>query len=378
MLGAVLGQVHEPADQPGRRVALVHRQLAVGRRGHVDDVFHDGRAARAYDRALSFKDDVLIAKHAGQFRGHAALADVQRAALHQVDLPALVLEVVEGELGVHRSPVRGLQVGHHAAHVLDEGRFLHQPVEGQGSREQLAVRAVGEEPLGFLVAVSEQIQGQVRPLGDDVHEVPGQQLVGGQVEHVHLALGVAADLIDARLGALVGHVEGHHPGVVVVPAVDRPGAQAEDHADHSRGRVDLLVPHVRVVRLGHAGDLRVVELPVERAGDALDEQRHLLVAIEHAALSPVAQGLLAHGAGVNRAHRGEEVLQALVPRALVDAEDALVLAREAVAEGVLQQTAGANQDGGLPEVIEHVREVAVDLRGEGAGLNPPASFFGTL
>ena len=42
------------------------------------------------------------------------------------------------------------------------------------------------------------------------------------------------------------------------------------------------------------------------AGNALDEQRHLFVLAEQAALSAIGEGILAHGAGVDRAH-GEKL-----------------------------------------------------------------------
>ena len=97
------------------------------------------------------------------------------------------------------------------------------------------------------------------------------------------------------------------------------------------------MPDVGVEGEADAGDLRVEAVAVHGARDAHDEQRHLFVVVEQPARGAVAQRPLAHRAGVDRAHGGEEVLQPLRVRALVGAEDAVVLAGEGVAEVVFQQ-----------------------------------------
>ena len=70
---------------------------------------------------------------------------------------------------------------------------------------------------------------------------------------------------------------------------------------------------------------------------ALHQQGHLLFLARQAALQAVCQRLLAEGAGIHHPHRFEELLQAVFGRALIDAEEAVVLAGEGVAESVLQQ-----------------------------------------
>ena len=67
----------------------------------------------------------------------------------------------------------------------------------------------------------------------------------------------------------------------------------------------------------------------------------------------VAERLLGERARVDGLHRGEEGLEPLLGRALVRAEDALVLAGEGVPEAVLEQAARAHDDRGLPVRLQH-------------------------
>ena len=209
-----------------------------------------------------------------------------------------------------------------------------------------------------LVAGGEQVQGQVGLVLDQVQEVAGDQLVGLEVEVVHAPLGGTGHLVEVGLGPLLGGVEGDDAGVVVVGAVDRARAQAEHQAHDPGLGVDGAVPDVGVEGEADAGHLRIEVPVVHGARDAHDQQRHLLVAVQHAAVGAVAQGLLAHGAGVDGADGGQQVLEALLARALVGAEDALVLAGEGVAVVVLQQGAGAHDEGRLAEVVDHLLEAA--------------------
>ena len=118
-------------------------------------------------------------------------------------------------------------------------------------------------------------------------------------------------------------------------------------------------------------------LPV-RAGDTLDQQGHLFIVLVEAALQPVGQGILVHGAGEDAAHRFLEKLVTPLRRALVDAEVALVLAREGVAEGVLQEAAGADDDRRLAEILQHQLKLLLDLLRKGAAEHFGLELPGTL
>ena len=120
------------------------------------------------------------------------------------------------------------------------------------------------------------------------------------------------------------------------------------------------------------------QIAVQLAGDALDEQGHLLVAVEQTVMQTIAQAFLAHGAGIDRAHRVHECLQALLGRALIGEEDAFVFAGEGVAVVVLQQAAGAHDQRRLPKVLQHFHELLLDVVGKRAGENLLPGFFGAL
>ena len=88
--------------------------------------------------------------------------------------------------------------------------------------------------------------------------------------------------------------------------------------------------------------------------------------MEHPALLAIDQCLLAHAAGVDAADGLQEFVDANVPGALVGAEDAVVLAGEGIAVGVLEQARRAHDDGRIAEVVEHVLETLFHVLGEGA------------
>jgi hypothetical protein len=160
-----------------------------------------------------------------------------------------------------------------------------------------------------------------------------------------------------------------------VGAVHGAGPQPEHHPHHAGLGVDVFAPAVRIVRQPDAGHVRIEERPVALAGDPLDQKRHLLVAFQQPPLGAVAQRLLAHRAGVDRPHGRHEVFQPLLMLPLVGAEDALVFAGEGVAEAVLQEAAGADDDRRLPEVVEHLGELAADVVGELPAEEPPAGLL---
>ena len=180
-------------------------------------------------------------------------------------------------------------------------------------------------------------------LGHQVREMARDELVCFQIEIVHAPLRVLADLVEVRFRASVGRIQGHDARVVVIRPVDRARPESEDEAQHPRLRVDVLTPDVGVERETDAGHVREEVPSVHRAGDAQHEQRHLFVAVQKWPPGAVLERLLAHGAGVDRANGGEEILQPLFAGALVGAEDALVLAGERIAEIVLEQASSSGR-----------------------------------
>ena len=195
----------------------------------------------------------------------------------------------------------------HLAHVGDKGRPQEQLVERE--HQVAAVRRF--RPARLVRRRSgwggEDIDRQAEAPRGHLAEVAGDELVCLQVDHVDFPLRELADFGKIAFGAAFGGVQGHDPRVVVVRPVHRPRAQPEHQPHHAGRRVDALVPDVGVAREGHAGHLRIEEAAVADAGDPLHQQRHLLVAVQQPPLGAVAEGLLAHRAGVDRLHRGRGV-----------------------------------------------------------------------
>jgi hypothetical protein len=234
-----------------------------------------------------------------------------------VDAVGAVGEEVEGELDVDRMVVGLLQDGEHASQIGRDGRLGEEAVEGD---PRVVLGGVGEV----------EVEGVVGGLLDDLGKIEGDELPLLEVEAVHAALAVLAGVVETGLGAAAGCVEGDEAGVVVVAAVDGTGAQAEDEADDAGLGIDVGVPDEGVVGEADAGGLRVVVAALGGTGYAHDEKRHALLAVEQAAALAVAEGLLVEDAGVDAAHGLEEGGHALLARAAVDDEDALVLAEKAL------------------------------------------------
>ena len=165
-------------------------------------------------------------------------------------------------------------------------------------------------------------------------------------------------------------VEVCKPRVVRRGAVHGLRAQSHHQPQHARLRVHVRIPLIRAVAVPHAGGAgHEVAAPVA-AGYPLHQYGHLLVPPVQPAAEPVLQRGGVHGAGVHRAHGVLERLQPLLLGAPVHAEHRLILAREGVAEAVLQEAGGPDDEGVLPEVFQHLAELLADLVGELAGQQP--------
>ena len=116
--------------------------------------------------------------------------------------------------------------------------------------------------------------------------------------------------------------------------------------------------------MAYPRQMGVVVIAVTVAADPHHQQGHLLVPVQQVPVGAVLDGVRAHGAGVDGAHRVFKIPVALLRRALVGAEDAVVFPGEGVADAVLQQGAGAHDDGGLAEVFQHGAELLLDVVGE--------------
>ena len=164
-------------------------------------------------------------------------------------------------------------------------------------------------------------------------------MIGFEVDEVDAALGVLFDLVKAVLWPAVGGVERDEAGVVIIGAIDRARAKAEDEADDAGCGVNILAPDIRVERESDARYGRVEVFAVCLSGDTHDKQPHLFIFLEHAAALAITEGAFAHGTGVDGTHSSKEVFEALGARPLIGAEDTLVFAGEGIAEVVFEKRA---------------------------------------
>ena len=101
----------------------------------------------------------------------------------------------------------------------------------------------------------------------------------------------------------------------------------------------------------------VVVAAMAVAADPHHQQGHLFVPVQQIPLYAVFIGLLADGAGIYLAHCRLKLAVALVQCTLVGAEDAVILSGKGIAEAILQQGAGTDDDWRLAEVFQHGEEL---------------------
>ena len=75
---------------------------------------------------------------------------------------------------------------------------------------------------------------------------------------------------------------------------------------------------------------------VKFAGHTLDKQRHLFILLQQAAMQAIRQRFFAHGTGIHRFDRFDQLGEPLLRSALIRAKDAFIFARERIAVSIFQ------------------------------------------
>lgn len=181
-----------------------------------------------------------------------------------------------------------------------------------------------------------------------------------KMQHIDIALRPTGLVIGVDQRLLGRIIERDDAGVVEEDAIDGAGAEAEDEAYHPRTRVGLGAPDIEIGRVGHPGCMREEQVAAVIARHTLNENRHLLVALDQVAVHAIGQRILRDRGGIDSENGLLEGLQPLVGRTMVDTEDGVVFAGECVAIVVLQQRRRAHDDRRLPEILEHAHELLTD------------------
>ena len=133
----------------------------------------------------------------------------------------------------------------------------------------------------------------------------------------------------------------------------RARAKPHDHPYHSRVRIHVLHPFIRIIRASHARCHGHIEVVVPLPRDLLYQQRHLLVYIQKPPAPPVLDGRGIHSTCIDASHGIHQIREPLFFASLIDAEDGFILAGKSVAESIFQETAGSDDDWRISIMPDH-------------------------
>jgi len=247
------------------------------------------------------------------------------------------------------------------AHIVHEFRFGQELVKGQCPRKDFFLLEFPAAAFQFQVARGKNIEREIRYIPHHVLERTRHMLIGFKIQNIGFMLGIFADIFRTYFRPPARRVQRHDPGIIVIDPVHGPGAQTKNQPQQPGLGIDFGIPDKRVERKTNARDLRKKFVRVNRAGNPLDQKRHLLVAVQQAPMRTIGERLFAHSAGVNRADRVHKILEPFLRRALVHAKNTFVFSRERIAVSVLQQAGRAHDDRQLSEIFQHAHKLVLDI-----------------
>ena len=293
-----------------------------------------------------------------------------------------------GELDVDGLAEAVLEQVEHGLELARKAR-PQQPVEGHHQLAGVELRQDADHGQDLAVAEDREDAVHLRNAAPHpAHEVTERQRLEAavaEVDQVDVALRVAVNLGGLLHRAQRGLLESHQHRVVGDRAVDGAGAEAEHQPGHAVGVADARRPTHFAARKGDTREDREEHAADLAPHDLLDENAHLLLEVDQAALAAVLDGVGMEDRGVDLGDGILERGQPLLERAAVGDEQALVLAGEGVADAVLEQARRAHHQWHLAHGVEHLAEPSMDGGREGAALEEPlhervlvADLFGAL
>ena len=319
------------------------RQFQVRLHLHKHRIAHGDAGIAAHEIA---PDPQQVLPHLGHHPRLPQAMGLQRPALQQVHPVVPVPAKAAGILHIHRVVVFFRQQGHESGHHRGKIRVPQQLAEAEQLRHRLAIEPqLPEAGGGGHIRLQKQAGIGLHIRFVQVLQPHGGKAVVFQVDQVHLVLGEFIFIAIGHHGRRQGFVQVDEPGIVIRLPIHGTGAHAEDQAQHSLvlrcwGAVFVQVPGVP-----HPRHMGIIIVAMAVAADPHHQQRHLLVPIHQVSLNAVLIGFLTQGAGIHGLYRRLELPVPLLDAALVRAEYAFILTGKGVAEAILQQGAGADNDG---------------------------------
>ena len=180
----------------------------------------------------------------------------------------------------------------------------------------------------------------------------GLELVGLQVKQIHLVLRILGNL-NPHFRPQVGMADGDHARVIRTDPLHRPCAQPKNEADDALTDIDAVIPGIEIAREGDSGQRREEIFPVRHAGNTLHQDRHLFIVCAQAPLAAITQSIGVESAGIHQLDSTHEVIQTGLGVSLVRAKYAAIFPGKGIAKTVLQQAAGAYDNGRLSVIVQH-------------------------
>ena len=232
----------------------------------------------------------------------------------------------------------------------------------------LILAAVAEGPLRLPVMFEQGFLHIKWQPGQNPLRIDPHQLFFLAVDQLDLSLGIAMPVGNSGVSGHLGPVQSDDPGIRAFRPVDGRRPEPHNQAQHSRFGISVFVNLPGTAGIAYTGRAWHEIFPVMRAGDPLDQQRHLLIPPVQSSLPPVVERRHAHGTGVDSPDRIFQFFEPLLRCPGVGAENGLILARKRISKPIFQNAAGADDIGVMAIIIEQKTKAVSDRIVEAAAL----------
>ena len=331
------------SNRPGYGILLLFGQGEVWLHFDENRISHGDGRIPAHEVAANMPQGIL---HLGLYAGLSDPVGLYGAALQQIDPIVSLRREVARILDIYRIVVFFRDDRHDALHNLGKIRAPQELLEIDDIRDTFVVQSHLPEAGGHR-RVRLHKQGRIRMHGilAELFQRQGKKGIVRKTDHIDLVLAVAVFVAVFHHLRSCRRVQVDETGIVVRFSVHRTRSHSKNHSQHAAVFFTRFRPaDIQVFGMADTAQVRVVILAVNITADAHDQKSHLFVPVQKLPVRPIADRLGAHRACVNPAHSVLKHLIPLLQRPLVGAENAFIFSRKSIADAILQQGTGADND----------------------------------